>query len=117
MTAQALAGAFAGITLVLVAVVLALLARLRRGGLEDLLVGKTVVVNTPKPDDQSFRGVVREELATGELVLGAAIYYERRWGRGGQEVAAEVVVGDVVVRGPKLGAWIQVLYPATAQEG
>lgn len=80
-----------------------------------VLEGELVVVNTPKPDDQSVRGVVRQELESGLLVLAGADYLERDHDRG-RETVRVVPVGDVVVAGPKLGSWVQVLAVPPGQE-
>lgn len=80
-----------------------------------VLEGELVVVNTPKPDDQSVRGVVNRELESGLLVLTAAVYLERDRARG-RDTVREVPVGDVVVAGPKLGGFVQVLYAGPGQE-
>jgi hypothetical protein len=80
-----------------------------------VLEGELVVVNTPKPDDQSVRGVVRQELESGLLVLAGADYLERDHDRG-RETVRVVPVGDVVVAGPKLGSWVQVLTAPPGQE-
>lgn len=80
-----------------------------------VLEGELVVVNTPRPDDQSVRGVVEQELDNGLLVLKGAVYLERIPGRGREEVR-EVSVGDVVVAGPRLGGFAQVLYAGPGQE-
>jgi hypothetical protein len=69
------------------------------------LVGELVVVNTPKPDDQTLRGVCTRELKSGGLVLEAAVYLEREWSKGA-EVAREVPAGDVVV---PAYSWAQVV--------
>jgi hypothetical protein len=61
------------------------------------LEGELCVIHTPKPDDQSLRGVVRAELDRGALVLSAAVYLEREGGERGGEVLREVPVGDVVI--------------------
>lgn len=80
-----------------------------------VLEGELVVVNTPKPDDQSIRGVVDRELDNGLLCLKAAVYLERDVARG-RETVREVPVGDVVVAGPKLGGFAQVLVATPGQE-
>jgi hypothetical protein len=41
------------------------------------LEGRYVIVNTPKPDDQSLRGWVRRQYATGALELADADLLER----------------------------------------
>jgi hypothetical protein len=115
MTAQALAGLLIAAGLIVVAVLVYRdlrdrrladaveraaarrheleLAALERGG---ELEGELVIVNTPRPDDQTLKGVCRRELASGGLVLEAAVYLERRPSRGSEEVD-EVPAGDVVV--------------------
>lgn len=80
-----------------------------------VLEGELVVVNTPKPDDQSIRGVVRQELESGLLVLTGAVYLERDVDHG-RQVVREVPAGDVAVAGPKLGSWVQILYAPPGQE-
>lgn len=80
-----------------------------------VLEGELVVVNTPKPDDQSVRGVVRQELESGLLVLAGAVYLDRDRDRG-RDTVREVPVGDVVVGGPRLGGFVQVLYAGPGQE-
>lgn len=75
------------------------------------LEGRTVVVNTPKPDDQAFRGVVLRDLKDDGVVLAAAVYLERESSREGETVR-EVPAGEVHVRRV---AWTQLLNPT--QEG
>lgn len=72
------------------------------------LVGRTVVVNTPRPDDQALRGVVTRELEDGGVVLAGAAYLDRVEVRGGGAEVREVPAGDVVVTRV---AWVQLLNP------
>lgn len=72
------------------------------------LVGRLVIANTPKPDDQAFRGVVTRELEGTGLVLTAATYLDREVGKGGAETLREVPAGDVVIRRV---AWAQIIPP------
>lgn len=71
------------------------------------LVGKVVSVNTPAPDDQSFRGVCVRELADGGVVLTAAVYLDTVRSRG-ELVVEERPAGDVVVR---RYSWAQIINP------
>lgn len=70
------------------------------------LVGRQVNVNTPNPDDQSFRGVCTRELAEGGLVLTAATYMDTVRVRGGELQIVERPIGDAVI--PRW-SWAQVL--------
>lgn len=110
-------GILAGLGLAAVAAVLVVLLssalRLRRLELERgrrRLEGELVVANTPRPDDQSIRGVVVRELDGGGLELRAAVYLERELERGAETVR-EVAAGDVVL--PRV-AWVQVLHTGSA---
>jgi hypothetical protein len=60
------------------------------------LLGQRVIVNTPRPDEQSIRGVVTIELDSGGLVLAAAELLETVHDRDGEHVEAQAI-GDVVV--------------------
>lgn len=72
------------------------------------IVGKVVVVNTPRPDDQSIRGVVTRELEDGGVVLTAAVVLETVVDRAGESSVEERPAGDVVVRRV---SWVQELPP------
>lgn len=96
-----LAGALAA-ALVALLIVVALLARARRD--RRPLQGEHVIVNTPKPDDQSLRGFCVEELSRDRLRLTGAVYLEPD-GRSG---VVEVPAGDVVV---PAYSWAQVIPP------
>lgn len=78
------------------------LADLRAGA----LVGRHVAVNTPLPDDQSFRGVCTLELEDGGLVLTAAVLLEHVRGRDQSVRIDETPVGDIVIRAY---SWAQVI--------
>jgi hypothetical protein len=71
------------------------------------LVGQLVVVNTPRPDDQSIRGVITAQLDDGGFVLAGAELLETIRDRGGDQVV-EQQIGDVVV--PRY-SWLQRLKP------
>lgn len=58
------------------------------------LVGRYVIVNTPKPDDQTLRGWVRAEHEDGALELGQAELLTTGPGGEVQVIAA----GDVLIR-------------------
>lgn len=73
------------------------------------LLGHTVVVNTPRPDDRSIRGVVTRELDGGGVVLSAAVIYNEVVGAGREAKVVEIPAGEVVVHHV---AWFQILYPA-----
>lgn len=75
------------------------------------LVGELVVVNTPQPDDQSLRGIVRHELDNGGLVLTAAVYIDREHGRGGESTPVEVPAGDVYVPSYSWAQIVQATHP------
>lgn len=62
------------------------------------LVGKLVIVNTPMPDDQSFRGVVtRDDFNDGDgLVLTAAVRLATVQGDEGLELIEEPT-GDLIL--------------------
>lgn len=88
------------------------LAEHRRSPLE----GELVIVNTPRPDDQSIKGVcVRDLGRAGGMVLEAAVYLDRGIEHG-REVPREVPAGDVVV---DRYSWAQIVRrtePVTTQE-
>lgn len=76
------------------------------------LLGQTVVVTTPRPDDRSIRGVVIRELDGGGVVLSAAVIYDEVVGPGREAKAVEIPAGEVVVYAV---AWFQILYPVDPQ--
>lgn len=84
-------------TLGLFALVIALELRDRRRARRPILEGKLLLVNTPKPDDQTLQGVCRAELAGGGLLLEGAVYIDRVPVRGGGEEPREVPAGTVVL--------------------
>jgi hypothetical protein len=80
------------------------LAKLRGELEESDLVGELVIVNTPRPDDQTLKGVCRRDRGPDRgLVLEAAVYLEPR----GQGQVAEVAAGDVVV---PAYSWAQIVH-------
>lgn len=72
------------------------------------LEGELVLVNTPRPDERAYRGLVVRELPAGELELRGAEELERVPTRGGEDVRA-LRVGDAIVPGPRLGSAVQLL--------
>lgn len=71
------------------------------------LVGQRVIVNTPRPDEQSIRGVVTLTLDDGSIVLAAGELLETVRDRDGEHVEAQPL-GDVVIA---RHSWIQRLAP------
>lgn len=72
------------------------------------LEGELVLVNTPRPDERTFRGLVVRELPAGELELRGAEELERVPARGGEDVRT-LRMGDAIVPGPRLGSAVQLL--------
>jgi hypothetical protein len=79
------------------------LARRRAGA---ILEGETYAFTTP--DDRTVRGIVRQTFDNGALLLGAAVVYLERPGRGGEVDVEELDAGDVVVPAYR---WAQKLPP------
>lgn len=74
------------------------------------LVGRTVIANTPRPDDRSIRGVVARELENGYggLVLQGAVYLDPS-GDPSNPGVREVSAGELVV--PRV-SFAQIIYPS-----
>lgn len=72
------------------------------------LEGELVLVNTARPDERTFRGLVVRELPAGELELRGAEELERVPMRGGEDVRG-LRIGDAIVPGPRLGSAVQLL--------
>lgn len=64
---------------------------------QDPLEGELVIVSTPKPDDQSIRGLVTRTTPAGGLLLTGAVYLERQTVRGGREEVVEVPAAGAIV--------------------
>lgn len=79
------------------------LARRRAGA---ILEGETYAFTTP--DDRTVRGIVRQTFDNGALLLGGAVVYLERPGRGGEVEVEELDAGDVVVPAYR---WAQKLPP------
>lgn len=72
------------------------------------LVGRTVIANTPRPDDRSIRGVVVRELEGNGLVLQGAVYLDPS-GDPNNPGIREVPAGELVV--PRY-SFAQIIYPS-----
>lgn len=84
-------------------------ARAARADLErSPLLGRTVIANTPRPDDRAIRGVVARELDGGGLLLQGAVYLDPA-GDPSNPGIREVPAGELVV--PRV-SFAQIIYPS-----
>lgn len=72
------------------------------------LLGRTVIANTPRPDDRAIRGVVARELDDGGLLLQGAVYLDPA-GDPSNPGIREVPAGELVV--PRI-SFAQIIYPS-----